>query len=947
VSVVGAAFVAIGLPARITIAQTSGGTSSSTAGQSPAPKAPNLESGMTPPGQNGPVPVPPAAQAAAPTQPAASGLESGMTPSGQSTAPPPPAQSAAPGQSAAPTSPNLESGMTPPGQSAAPPPAPPSAAPPPPPSLESGMPLPGQTAAPTAPGAAPPPARRVVRPAPRPVGTARAANAPPPAAAVANLGPAVANMGSGTVAAIQVEGTQRIEPATVRSYMLIQPGDPWDADKVNASLKALFATGLFADVRMERVGNNLVVKVVENPVINRIAFEGNHKLDDKELNAVIQERPRVVYTRTRVQDDVRRILDLYREHGRFGATVEPKLIQLSENRVDLVFEINEGEFTGIRSINFVGNKEFSDSKLRGIIATKESRWYRFLSTNDSYDPDRLAYDRELLRRFYLTEGYADFRVLSAVAELTPERTGFIVTFTLDEGQRYRFGKIGVNIKLKGLPASAVLPLLSVHSGDWYNAQEVENSISTLTNTLGNRGYAFVEVKPEITRNRDTRTIDITFNVQEGPRVYVQRIDIVGNVRTLDKVIRREMQLVEGDAFNTEKLQRSEQRIKNLGFFKKVDVTHTPGSAPDQTVVTVEVEEQSTGSLSLGAGLSSSDGPLADVEIHERNFLGRGQDVKIDTVVSFRSQQVDLSFTEPYFLDTNIAAGFDLFEIKTSPTADFFTGVIPPYQQFSYGGALRAGYQITDNLRQTLTYTGRSDTIGDIQSDASLFIALQAGTHATSAIGQVLLYDRRDDQNDPTSGYFVSLGNDFAGVGFGVDYVRSKVNFGYYYSVAPDWVLSLTGEAGDIFGWDGQQVLLQDRFFVGGDNLEGFQDGGIGPRDSVTDDSLGGQKYWVGAVTLGVPLGLPKELGLSGRVFSDFGTLYHLEPTQLNLTPAQLATTGGIVPMVEQSPLIRLSAGVGVTWKSPVGPIRLDLAVPIRKASFDQTQFFRVSFGTKF
>jgi outer membrane protein insertion porin family len=947
VSVVGAAFVAIGLPARITIAQTSGGTSSSTAGQSPAPKAPNLESGMTPPGQNGPVPVPPAAQAAAPTQPAASGLESGMTPSGQSTAPPPPAQSAAPGQSAAPTSPNLESGMTPPGQSAAPPPAPPSAAPPPPPSLESGMPSPGQTAAPTAPGAAPPPARRVVRRAPRPVGTARAANAPPPAAAVANLGPAVANMGSGTVAAIQVEGTQRIEPATVRSYMLIQPGDPWDADKVNASLKALFATGLFADVRMERVGNNLVVKVVENPVINRIAFEGNHKLDDKELNAVIQERPRVVYTRTRVQDDVRRILDLYREHGRFGATVEPKLIQLSENRVDLVFEINEGEFTGIRSINFVGNKEFSDSKLRGIIATKESRWYRFLSTNDSYDPDRLAYDRELLRRFYLTEGYADFRVLSAVAELTPERTGFIVTFTLDEGQRYRFGKIGVNIKLKGLPASAVLPLLSVHSGDWYNAQEVENSISTLTNTLGNRGYAFVEVKPEITRNRNTRTIDITFNVQEGPRVYVQRIDIVGNVRTLDKVIRREMQLVEGDAFNTEKLQRSEQRIKNLGFFKKVDVTHTPGSAPDQTVVTVEVEEQSTGSLSLGAGLSSSDGPLADVEIHERNFLGRGQDVKIDTVVSFRSQQVDLSFTEPYFLDTNIAAGFDLFEIKTSPTADFFTGVIPPYQQFSYGGALRAGYQITDNLRQTLTYTGRSDTIGDIQSDASLFIALQAGTHATSAIGQVLLYDRRDDQNDPTSGYFVSLGNDFAGVGFGVDYVRSKVNFGYYYSVAPDWVLSLTGEAGDIFGWDGQQVLLQDRFFVGGDNLEGFQDGGIGPRDSVTDDSLGGQKYWVGAVTLGVPLGLPKELGLSGRVFSDFGTLYHLEPTQLNLTPAQLATTGGIVPMVEQSPLIRLSAGVGVTWKSPVGPIRLDLAVPIRKASFDQTQFFRVSFGTKF
>ncbi len=296
---------------------------------------------------------------------------------------------------------------------------------------------------------------------------------------------------------------------------------------------------MFADVRLSRDGNTLVVKVVENPIINRIAFEGNHKLDDKELNAEIQLRPRVVYTRTRVQSDVKRILDLYRRHGRFGATVEPKIIQLSENRVDLVFEINEGEFTGIRSINFVGNKDFSESKLRSVIATKESRWYRFLSTDDSYDPDRLTYDRELLRKFYLTEGYADFRVLSAVAELTPERNGFIVTFTLDEGQRYRFGKVGVNIKLKDLPASAVEPLLTVHSGDWYNAAEVEKSITALTNALGTRGYAFVEVKPEITRNTKDHTIDITFDVQEGPRVYVERIDIVGNVRTLDKVIRRE------------------------------------------------------------------------------------------------------------------------------------------------------------------------------------------------------------------------------------------------------------------------------------------------------------------------------------------------------------------------------------------------------------------------
>jgi outer membrane protein insertion porin family len=786
--------------------------------------------------------------------------------------------------------------------------------------------------------AGPPPTGAAPAPAPA---------ALPPSAAPGRGTPPPGPMGVGTVSDIRIVGAKRIEPETIRSYLQIQPGDPWSEELVNSSLKSLFATGLFADVTLSRVGNTLVVKVVENPIINRIAFEGNKKLSDKDLNSEIQLRPRVVYTRTRVQSDVRRILELYRQHGRFGATVEPKVIQLSENRVDLVFEINEGDFTGIRSINFIGNHAFTEGKLLGIIATKESRWYRFLSTNDSYDPDRLTYDRELLRKFYLTEGYADFRVVSAVAELTPSRNGFILTFTLDEGQRYRFGKIGVDIKLKDLPAAAVLPLLKIRSGDWYNADMVEKSISTLTDAAGDRGYAFVQVKPVIKRNRKDHTIDITFKVEEGPRVYVERIDIVGNVRTLDKVIRREMQLVEGDAFNATKMQHSQQRIKNLGFFKKVEVTNAPGSSPDKTVVTVEVEEQSTGELSLGFGLSTSEGPLADIDIHERNFLGRGQDLRVNTIVSLRSQQINLSYTEPYFLDRNIAAGFDLFEIKTSPTVNFFSGVVPPYQQFSYGGSLRMGYQITDDLRQTLHYTVRSDDITDIQSDASLFIALQAGEHVTSEIGQVLLYDRRDDRLDPTAGYYTSLGTDLAGVGFGVDYVRAKANFGYYYSIAPEWVLSFTAEAGDIQGWDGQDVLLQDRFFVGGDNLRGFESAGIGPRDSVTDDALGGQKYYVGSLTLGVPLGLPKELGLSGRVFTDFGSLWDLTPTTLVLTPAQLATTGGITPLVEQSSIIRVSSGVGVSWKSPLGPIRLDLAYPIRKASFDQTQFFRVSFGTKF
>jgi outer membrane protein insertion porin family len=751
----------------------------------------------------------------------------------------------------------------------------------------------------------------------------------------------------GTVSDIRVEGTQRIEKETVLSYLLLQKGDPWDPERVDKSLKALFATGLFADVKLDREGNALVVKVVENPIINRIAFEGNSKLSDKDLNAEIQLRPRVVYTRTRVQNDVQRILQLYRRHEHFAATVEPKVIQLSENRVDLVFEINEGPSTGVRSINFVGNKDFSDGTLRGVVDTKESRWYRFFSNADTYDPDRLTYDRELLRKYYLSQGYADFRVVSAVAEMTPDRDGFIVTFTVDEGPRYKFGKVDVNIKLKNLTRDDVLPLLTVQSGDWYDADAVEHSISVITDAVGNRGYAFVEVKPEIKRNRDGHTIDITFDVQEGPQVYVERIDITGNVRTLDKVIRREMRLVEGDAFNTDKMKRSKERIKNLGFFKKVEVVNKPGSAPDRTVVDVQVEEQSTGQLSFGLGFSSSDGPLVDASIGEKNFLGRGDDVRIGSTLSFRSQQVDLSFTDPYFLDKPLAAGWDLFEVKTSPTTNFFSGIAPAYEQFSYGGSLRMGYQISENLRQTLKYTARSDDITDIQSDASLFIALQQGTHLTSSIGQVLLYDRRDNRIDPTNGWFVSEGNDFAGVGFGVDYVRTKVSGGYYYSLWPNWVLSLTGEAGDIFGWGGQPVLLQDRYFVGGDNLRGFAPAGIGPRDIVTNDSLGGNKYWVGSLSLGVPLGLPKELGITGRVFSDFGSLWGNDQKNITLSPTQLLTTGGIQPSVYDNPAIRASVGFGFTWVSPVGPIRLDLAAPIKKESIDQTQFFRISFGTRF
>ncbi|HTS91844.1 MAG TPA: outer membrane protein assembly factor BamA [Stellaceae bacterium] len=780
------------------------------------------------------------------------------------------------------------------------------------------VPLRAQTSPPPtpAPGPGQPPARAT----PRPAAPAVAPGKPPANAPQQQTG--------GRVSEIRVEGTERIEPETIRSYLLIQPGDPFDADRIDRSLKALFATGLFADVSIKREGDALVVHVVENPIINRIAFEGNKKLNDQQLLTEVQLKPRTVFTRTKVQSDVKRILDLYRRNGRFAASVDPKVIQLPQNRVDLVFEIDEGASTGIKRISFIGAHEFSPSRLKEVIQTRESRWYRFFSSDDIYDPDRITYDRELLRKFYLSEGYADFRVVSAVAELAPSRDGFYLTYTIEEGERYKFGTVDLVNQLKDINPDELKAYLTMRPGDRYNADQVEATITALTDALGNRGYAFVDIQPRVTRHADTHTIDITFDVKEGPRVYVERINIAGNVRTLDKVIRREFRLVEGDAFNAARLRRSQQRIRNLGFFKKVDVTTDPGSAPDKTVINVNVEEQSTGEFSIGVGFSTTDGPLADVSIRERNLLGRGQDLRLGFTIAQRLTQLDFSFTQPYFLDRNMTAGVDLFALKRDEQQQ------SQFDQDSVGGALRAGYQITESLRQTLKYTLRRDDITNVASSASIYIKQSEGARTTSAVGQVLLYDRRDNRQDPTAGYFAQLSTDLAGLGGTVRYFRTIVNTGYYYSIAPQWVVSVTGEGGYIVGIN-QAVEIEDRFFIGGDNLRGFATGGIGPRDAVTRDALGGNLYYVGSISLGFPLGLPQEIGLTGRVFTDFGMAAKIDQVPVQTNP------------ILDTYKIRASAGVGVSWNSPLGPIRLDVAEPFAKASFDKKELFRVSFGTRF
>lgn len=727
------------------------------------------------------------------------------------------------------------------------------------------------------------------------------------------------------ITAIAVEGAQRVEAETVRSYLLVREGDAFDPARIDRSLKSLFATGLFADVSLSQEGSTLVVHVLENPVINRIAFEGNKRLDDTELMPEISLKPRVIYTRSKVQNDVNRIQTLYQRSGRFAVTVEPKLIQLPQNRVDLVFEIDEGTLTEVQNIRFIGNRAFDDSDLLDVVRTQQTRWYRFLSQDDRYDPDRITFDKELLRRHYLKNGYADFQVLSAQAELTPDRTQFFITFTVEEGQRYKFGEVAVNANLRDLKAEDLSDKLKIESGEWYDVTFVDEGVDALTEAVGDFGYAFVDVRPEAKRNREAGVIDMTFNVSEGRRVFVERINVNGNVRTLDEVVRREFRLVEGDAFNAAKVRRSITRVENLDFFNKVTVSEEEGSAPDKAVINVEVEEKSTGSLSIGGGYSSSEGALAEVSIRERNLLGKGQDLALSTRISQRSSQINLSFTEPYFLNREVAAGFDVYH----SAADLQSS--SSFDSEQTGLTLRASYPISTYLSQGWSYTIKDSKVSNVADDASIYIKEQEGSKTVSSVGHVLTYDRRNSRITPTEGYVVRLNNDLAGLAGDVHYLRNILSGGYYYTISEGWIMNLKARGGIITGL-GEDVGLLDRFFIGGDSLRGFADSGVGPRDRGTQDALGGEVVYNGGAELLVPLGLPKELGISGKVFTDVGSVRTVSPGGAN---------------VLDSGSIRSSAGVGVAWVSPIGPISLDFGQALIKESYDQTEVMRVNFGTKF
>ncbi len=747
---------------------------------------------------------------------------------------------------------------------------------------------------------------------------------------------------------IQVEGNQRVEADTILSYLLIRPGELPDPRLINLSIQTLYGTNLFADVRIGIDGTQMVVYVQENPIINRVILEGNRAVADDRITEEIELQPRAIFTRSRVQSDVQRILQVYRQSGRFAAQVVPQIVELPQNRVDLVFEISEGPVTGVRRIAFLGNESYADRRLRSEIVTTEARWWRFFSSNDNYDPDRIEFDREQLRTFYNDRGYADFRVTSVVAELTPDQEAFYVTFNVDEGERYNFGEIEVETAIPDLSVEFLERSVPTQPGNLYVGSLIEESTDALTFAAGAAGYAFVDINPRVSVNREDQTVDITYVINESPRVYLERIDIVGNTRTLDRVIRRELDIVEGDAFNQALLDISRARVGRLGFFEDVTVEPFQGSAPDRAQVQVAVVEQPTGELAFGAGFSSTDAFLVDFSISERNLRGRGQFLRLRVSASSRRQQIDIRFTEPRFLDRNLAAGFDLFQVRSDFSRE------ASFETESTGFSLRTGFPLTRSVQASVSYTLRNDEVRTFQGVSSS-ITRAAGSRVTSLLGYSLSWNRVDDIREPSNGFRVSFNQDFAGFGGDVRYVRSEIQAGIYRNVfRDDIVLSLTGESGYLFSWGGDSARINDRFFRGGNTFRGFEVAGIGPRvvqrrepdedgdEFISRDALGGNFYAISALELAFPLGLPEQYGIRGSLFTEVGTL-GLLPDDDQLPDD--GTADAIYTVDDLSP--RASAGLSVFWDSPFGPVRFDFAHAFVKEDYDRARFFRFSTRTGF
>lgn len=738
-----------------------------------------------------------------------------------------------------------------------------------------------------------------------------------------------------TISSIEVTGNQRISRETILTYVTVQPGRPALPVEIDESLKALFATGLFKDVSITANGDVLLVKVVESPVVNGIAFIGIKKLKEEQLTPIILTSVRSVFNRDEANADVERIKEAYKAIGRFNVTVKLNVEPLDNNRVNVIFRIDESEKTGIAKINFVGNNAFSDSRLRNAIATRETGLLAFIQSNDIYDETRLAADEEQLRRFYFNHGYADFEVISSVIDIDEEKNKFFITITVNEGERYRFGKIDIDSVLLDVDPEEFRSLITTKEGEIYDAREVERTIEDLSLAAAGKGFAFAEVRPR-GEQAEGRRINVTYAIDQGPRVFVERINIFGNTRTREYVIRREFDIAEGDAFNQSLLTRAERRIRGLGIFSNVKIDRARGSAPDRVVINVNVEEQPTGDVSFGVGADLSGSFLTTAALTERNFLGRGQFVRLAAGVGTGNQTYDFSYTEPYFLGRRISAGFDLFR-RDSGDQDNRS-----FDVSNTGGSLRLGFPITETVTFGVFYTFDQENISDVRTFAPQSIIANQGNVSTSSVGYNISYNTLDNIQNPTSGINFRFTQEFAGVGGDVNFVKTEARVSYYHELNANREIIglLRARAGNIFGI-GEDVRILDNFFAGGDLVRGFENRGIGPRESgqnnIGDDALGGTNFFgVSAeVTFPFPL-LPRSSGLKASFFADAGSIFGF-----NDQPGATLEPGS------DDLSVRSSVGVGILWNSPFGPLRGDFALVTSDENFDDRQFFRVGGGARF
>jgi outer membrane protein insertion porin family len=740
------------------------------------------------------------------------------------------------------------------------------------------------------------------------------------------------------VSRIDVEGNQRVDAATVKTYLLIEPGRSFGPAEEDASLKALFETGLFSDVHLNVRGSTLVVSVVENPVINKVAFEGNKKFKDAQLAAIVDSKERGVFTQAKVQGDVAHILEIYRRTGRFEASVTPQTIQLPNNRVNLVFVVTEGGKTVVGGIAFIGNHAFSDARLRSVIATRQSSILTVIKGGDMYDPDQVSSDEQKLTRYYHDHGYADFQVVSSVADLDRARNRFFITFTITEGSKYRFGTIDVDSSIPGVDQQTLKRDIITDEGDVFSSADLDKSLENITLHLAGSGYPFAQAKPRLDRDPETQTINVTYVVDEGARVYVERIDIRGNTHTRDYVIRREFDLAEGDAFNRVLINRAQRRLQRLGYFSSVNISTEPGSADDRVVVVVNVVEQATGTFSFGVGYSTSDGAVGDISVSEKNFLGRGYNMRIAVGGGSDSKTYDFGFTDPYFMGRRISAGINVYRHEYDANS---------YRSYDYkttGGGLTFGFPITENFTVQTGYTIENQEIA-VDGDGctstprrvSLAICDAEGETLVSSVFYSLIYNSLDNLQDPHDGLYLKLTQQFAGVGGDVRYLKTTGTGAYYRELMPDRdvVGLIKVQGGDIFGI-GEDVRLIDSFFKGGETVRGFESSGFGPRDEGTGDALGGKVYVAGTAEVQFPMPLlPKELGLRAAFFADAGTLFSTDAT-VDPGDTILDDAG-----------IRSSVGASILWNSPLGPLRADFAQVITKEDYDKTEFFRFGGSSSF